>query len=481
MEPVQLWGSGTLSKAATITAQKRVNVRFELRNDGDKANLVCIGTSGLTSAVTLTTAPNGPIRGTQDGEHYFYVVAGDTVYRIRADFQQQTTFGTLRTTAGEVSLAVNGTELGIVDGNSGYILSGYDTATSTLTEITDVDFPDGARTICAVGGRFVVEKPNTGEFYVSGSYDGFTWTGLMFATAEQISDSLVAVSEYRGYLVPFGTRSTEAWQVVGALNFPYAPVLNATQNWGLAAVFSRAKVGDALYFLAQSPQGQVQVRRINGWQMETVSDADMDTIINRFSAKSDAVGMGFMDEGHAIYRLTFPSANRTFDYDTTTQIWNEVASGQTAADRHIGHYSLVVNGKVYLTDYRQSNPEIYELSPTTYADDGAVIKRIVRTRHLSKGGNVFTIDELALDMETGVGLQSGQGSDPQLMVRISKDGGRSWGIERWVSIGAPGKTETNVAIRRCGSGKDFVFEFSMTDPVQFVINRAFWKTSMGPQ
>ena len=476
MEPVQLWGSGTLSKAATITAQRRVNVYFEIRPDGDKANVVVIGRPGLTNRLTLSPTPNGPIRGVHEGEAYVYFVAGDTLYRVTADLQTQTAFtGVILSTSGNVSMADNGTQLAFVDGTAGYLLTGFDTSSSTLAVISDSDFPDGARTICFVIGRFIVEKPGTGEFYISDSYDGTSWTGLNFATAEQISDDLVAVDAYRGHLVPFGTKTIEAWQPVTALDFPFAPVTSATQNWGLAACFSRAKLDNMLYFLGQNAQGQVQVMRINGWGVERASDSDVENAINAYATKSDAVALSYLLDGHPMYQITFPSANKTWRFDASTQIWSEDSTGATGTDRHIGQHSVVINGKTYITDYRQSNPEVYELSPTVYSDDGAVIKRIVATRHLTQGGNSFTIDALRLEMETGVGLTTGQGSDPQLMVEVSRDGGRSYSPEQWIDIGATGEYKTRVEVRRCGSADDFVFRFSMTDPVKFFISRGLWK------
>ena len=176
-----------------------------------------------------------------------------------------------------------------------------------------------------------------------------------------------------------------------------------------------------------------------------------------------------------MYQITFPSANKTWRFDASTQIWSEDSTGPTGTDRHIAQHSLVINGKTYLTDYRQNNPEVYELDPTAYSDDGAVIKRIVATRHLTRGGNIFTIDALRLEMETGVGISTGQGSDPQLMVEISRDGGRSYSPEQWIDIGAMGEYLARVEVRRCGSADDFVFRFSMTDPVKFVISRGVWK------
>lgn len=81
-------------------------------------------------------------------------------------------------------------------------------------------------------------------------------------------------------------------------------------------------------------------------------------------------------------------------------------------------------------------------------------------------------------METGVGVQVGQGTNPTLMVQTSKDGGRTFGYERYVPIGAVGQYRSpRVFIKRFGRSRNFVFQFTMTDPVKFTIGYAAAKIS----
>jgi hypothetical protein len=83
-------------------------------------------------------------------------------------------------------------------------------------------------------------------------------------------------------------------------------------------------------------------------------------------------------------------------------------------------------------------------------------------------------------METGVGLQSGQGSNPQIMLQVSRDYGRTFGNERWTSIGAVGQyIGPRPTWRRIGAGRDFVFKWKMTDPVPFVINNGAYTPRQG--
>jgi len=79
---------------------------------------------------------------------------------------------------------------------------------------------------------------------------------------------------------------------------------------------------------------------------------------------------------------------------------------------------------------------------------------------------------MQLDCETGVGLNDGQGSDPQVMLRWSDDGGHTWSNEHWVSIGKIGQYGKRAIWRRLGMTlklRDRVYEISGTDPVKIDI------------
>jgi hypothetical protein len=57
---------------------------------------------------------------------------------------------------------------------------------------------------------------------------------------------------------------------------------------------------------------------------------------------------------------------------------------------------------------------------------------------------------LQIDFETGVGVYTGQGSDPQAMLRWSDDGGRTWSNTHTKTIGAIGNYKTRVKFDRLG-------------------------------
>lgn len=117
-------------------------------------------------------------------------------------------------------------------------------------------------------------------------------------------------------------------------------------------------------------------------------------------------------------------------------------------------------------DYQ--NGMIYKLDTKTYTDNGVMFPCIRRTPHVVQELKRTYYHSLQIQFQPGVGLQSGQGTDPQAMLKWSNDGGSTWGNERWVSIGKAGAYK-NRAIWRClGEARDRVFEVAVTDPVNRV-------------
>ena len=75
-------------------------------------------------------------------------------------------------------------------------------------------------------------------------------------------------------------------------------------------------------------------------------------------------------------------------------------------------------------------------------------------------------------MDVGVGLVTGLGSDPQIMMRYSDDGGHTWSSELWRDIGKIGKYKTRVKWNKLGRSRDRVYDVFISDPVFVQFNEA---------
>lgn len=467
MKPIPLFGWGVNAYSSYVSRQRRLNCFYEIRNDGDKNQMIVRGTPGVLMYITLPTAP---IRGWHVVSNTLYVVAGLTLYSIGINGVYTAIGGLNVASSGNVSMDDNGIQLLIVDGIAGYV---YTFSPASFAIIIDANFPNGATSVCFLDGRLIVNRPNSRQFYVSEFYDALTWTNVFslptYGTKDNNSDLLISVSSLNGILHLHGNQSTEFWQNVGTSPLPFGRVSGATRNEGIAAQYSLAFIDDMQLFLGQSLYGgNVEVTLMQGFNMKKVSTEDIDNVIRSFAVWQDAIGFGYILDGHKMYQLTFPSADKSFLYDATTDFWFDLQSGVDLTGRHIANYGITFNSFTYISD--SSTGIIYKLDPNTYTDNGAPIKRQVTSKHISMAGNRFGIDEVYLDMETGVGLQQGQGLHPQIMLQTSKDGGRTFGIERWKPIGSVGQYKSpRVMWNRFGASQDFVFQWTMTDPVKFTI------------
>lgn len=466
---ISLFGAGTVSNADVVTRQRRLNCYFENRKDKDKTAIACYGTPGLVAAFSPSTPLNFPIRGFLGTQNALFLVSYN-------EFQQVTSSGasifssSIGTQSGNCSLAFNNTQVVLVDGTAGYL---YTPSGPTFTTIGS-SFPNGAKTVTYASGFFVAELPGTQQFWVSNANDGSTWGGTSFASAYAYSDNILAVDNLAGILWLFSQQHIEAWQNNGTTPQPFLPIINAAYEWGLAAIFSRAHVEQSIIFLAQTREGQVQFVRLQGFVIQRISDDDIDRVINGFSVVSDAVGLSYEAGGHKFYQASFPTANRSFLYDCATGLWSDAQTGPSVNPvRHQANLSAYYAGTTYLSDYETN--QVYTLSPTAYTDNGVTIARELVTRHILSNFDRIRISQLFLDMDVGGGLQSGQGSNPQIMLQYSKDNGRTWSAERWASLGKVGQYLTRVIWRRFGCTRVATFRIRMTDPVKFVIATAAMK------
>ncbi len=460
MNPIPLLGVGIQSKSPNVTAQKRINFYLEFIPDGDKTRVVAYGTPGLT---LFADRGDNPIRAMHAFGSYIYVVHRGTFWRIDSS-GTAVNKGTVDTVQGRVCMADNGTQIMIATGTSGYI---YNTSSDAFALIASA-YP-GGDTVAFIDGFFVVNKPSTGQFWISSSYDGLTWDALDFATAESNPDNLVSVIADHSQLILLGDVSTEFWSNTGALDFPYARITSV--EWGLAARWSVAKFESGLIYLAKNRMGEVQVVRLNGYSPTIVSTPDLSYLINNYSTLSDASGFSYMHNEHPFYQINFPTAGESWLYDGRSDCWSQLKSFDIT--RHRAEIGVTFNNKTVVSDY--TSGLMYNVDGDVYTDNDQAIISELTGKHIVNGLGLFTINELQVDLEAGVGIATGQGSDPQIMLQVSRDGGHNYGSEKWRSMGKVGKYLTRARWLRLGQGRDFTFRLRISDPVKRVILGAWMK------
>jgi hypothetical protein len=458
-------GGSYVARSVNAADSRMVNLFAEGIPEGGKEAAFLNRAPGLR---LLATVGDGPIRGLWRMGDYGYVVSGKELYRLNPDWTSLY-IGNLSGT-GPVSIADNGTQMFIACNGPSFI---YNSTTEEFAQIADTDFP-GAVTVGYLDGYFVFNEPNSQKVWVTSLLDGTVIDPLEFASAEGSPDQLVAaiVDHREAWL--FGTNSIEVWYDAGSADFPLQRIQGAFNEIGLAAAYSVAKLDNGLFWLGSDSRGQGIVYRSNGYTGKRISTHAVEWQIQQYGDISDAIGYTYQQDGHAFYVLVFPSEDTTWVYDVSTELWHERAGfheGQFV--RHRGNCQMAYNGEVVIGDFENSN--VYAFDLNVYADNGSIQRWLRSWRALPTGKNDLNRTAqhtLQLDCETGVGLNTGQGSDPQVMLRWSDDGGHTWSNEHWSSMGKIGRYGYRTYWRRLGMTmkiRDRVYEVSGTDPVKITI------------
>lgn len=458
-KPIPLFGIGNKARSVNVNAQDRLNLYIEVNDDPEKHVLTLYPTPGLVSFVDFGAFP---IRGMYQKGNFNYVVQRNKLYKVAND-GSFTDVGTLNSSAGRVDMADNGVQLMVVDGTDGYILT---LATDAFAQIVDADFP-ACDTVTFLNQRFIVSKTNSGRFYWSALLDGTSWDGLDFATAESDPDNLVRVFAEAGQLYLFGDKVTEVWGDSGAADQAFVKIGGGAVEWGLAARWSLVKYMDSLAFLRKNRLGQVQVCLMSGASAAPISNPQIEAEFTSYGDTSNATAHAYMVNGHPFYQINFPTVGKSWMYDGQSKSWSRRESFD---GMHRVSFVQQLLGSIYGADFE--NGKLYKIEPDVYTDDGQPIAREFTSRHQANGFET-KCPELWIEMEPGVGLQSGQGSDPQVMLRISRNGGKTYGNELWASFGEVGKFGTRAVFRRLGQARDWIFRFRVTDPVKTVFVAAW--------
>ena len=461
-------GSTYVARSVNAADARMVNLFPEVVPEGGKEPAFLQRCPGL---LNLATIGSGPIRGLwtfSSDNNTAFVVSGNELYKINTSYAA-TLLGSIPGT-GPVSMADNGIQLFIACNGPSYI---YNNSTNAFGQIVDFDFP-GAVSVGYIDGYFVFNEPNSQRIWVTQLLDGTSIDPTDYASAEGSPDGVVGLIVDHREIWVYGTNSVEVWYDAGTPDFPLQRIQGAFNEIGCISAYTIAKMDNGLFWLGADARGQGIVYRANGYTGQRISTHAVEWQIQQYGNLTDALAYTYQQDGHSFYVLIFPSANTTWVYDVATGAWHERAGWSDGSfTRHRSNCQMAFNNEIIVGDYQNGN--IYAFDLDTYADNGQIQKWLRSWRALPTGQNNLkrtAQHAMQLDMESGVGLATGQGSNPEVMLRWSDDGGHTWSNYRTTSVGKIGEYYYRVWFRRLGMTmklRDRVYELSMTDPVKTAI------------
>lgn len=478
---------GPAYEAASITQDDQVLINWYPETDGTKfSGSKATGQAAERGVTALYPAPGlvsrlrlifGEVRGFHvvPGGRTLFAVSANILYSVSASYIA-TQVGTLNTSNGRVYITDNGVAAYITDGANRY---SYIWGTGVFAVVADGAFNGG--NVCGEIDNFIFyNNPNTNQF-------GCTNVGDIVSGALNLgskignSDNIVSIIPDHRQVLLLGEQESERWINVGSFPFPFAIIPGASIQHGLGAQNSVTRLGEGIAFLAADDRGRATVVMWGATlpAPQRISTFAIENAIQSYAVTSDAIAYSYSQAGHEFYVLTFPSADVTWVFDLATGMWHRRAwrDSNNVYHRHRSNCAVVFNNEILVGDWQ--NGKVYALSQSVYTDDGDPLPCVRRCPHITTDLKRQFFSDIQIHFQPGVGLQTGQGSDPECILRWSNDGGNTFGNDHILKIGMAGKYKNRAIKRRMGWARDRVYEVEVTDPVYRVVVSANLNASVG--
>lgn len=467
-------GGSAPSQSVIATSERTVNwYKEKIGTEGPQHKTALYPTPGFAVWNTVPTTDIGGRGAVSIDGSRAYVMMGAGLYQA---FSTKV-LNKLQTLVQDNNLAQmvyngpTGGELCISTGTNGY---NYDITTNTLTTVLTGE----ATQVGMLDEYFLALNMVTGRLRLSNLNDGTTWDPTQFALRSAQPDPWIALIINAPDIWLLGEQTGDIWYDAGTSPFPLAARQGLTIPYGIAAPFSLAVTGGEVFWLTKNKDGAGLVVRANGYSPTPINTVEFATALaqmQRTSTISDAEAMVYQAEGHTFYILRFPAANKTWGYDLTTGEWaergkwnpNHQAFDVWAPRVHLNAFGQHLTGDA-------ATGTLASMDITNGSElDGSAIRRLRRGPVLINENQRMPLRRFEVLVEPGLGLQSGQGSAPQMMFRASRDGGKTFGNERAMGVGRVGQYGARAFVTRLGSPRMWVPEVSVSDPIPYRIIDAF--------
>lgn len=483
MIDIPLGGQFYNSPSLPVSAQECVNLHSNVPETISPTQETLFSPAGIRLCTTAGT--NVVNRGGWVFQGKPYVVNGNALYRIDravdafgvATYSSVAVNGAVSITGNKrVIMRDNGAEgdqlcIIVPESSSQFNAYIYTLATNTLVAVSDSDFDGPVNSLQYVDGYFLFTKKDSQKQFISNLRNGLAYTATDFVLVEADPDNIIGSWILNNEPTIFGSQTFEPFQNIGGAGFPFQRVQGGVQHKGLKSTNAIEEIDDTVLFLGAGEAETPAIWATTGGTPQKASTTAIDNELASYSAETiqTAFAFKYSQAGFRYIGFTFPG-EKTFVYEISTGKFHTRQS--INADGLVTPYrvSSVMDayGVLIVGDSLTSNIGILDLS--TFTEYGENISRLFITPQIDNGGEPFFINNLELWVESGVGLTSGQGNDPEILMSVSSDGGRTFSNSISRKTGKLGEYTKRVIWNSLGRfGQIVCFKFEMSDPVKWGI------------
>lgn len=424
-----------------------------------------INTPGLETYID--TQHTAEVRGMSVMKNVLYIVVGDKLfYKGAGGVLSEVTDGDrILTKTGPVDMVNNGTYLKIDDGSYGYV---YKRDSGSLTKLNEERYNFlGGGSSTFLDGYFLYHVADTEYFYRSTVHNPLEYDVNENNRVMDPPGDIMKIHAGNGELIVFKNDSMSIFENTGDSEFAFQQRNGSEQSIGLGAKNSVVTLDNTIFWFTD----QRSVMVLDGYTPRRKTPPQVEWQFEQYNTVSDAVAFGYELGGLTFYQLNFPTENASWLYEVKTNNWVKLKSYQTYGHfdgRHRANCYAKFNGMNLVGDYE--NGKVYQIKDGIYQDDGHTIHREVQCPVDNPGADEWSPGGFQFDFEPAVG--NTDETDPVCLFKYSRDGGYSWSNTRTANLGKKGEYNREVKFHRVGTGKKWVINVRVSDPVNVVITEA---------
>ena len=345
----------------------------------------------------------------------------------------------------ETTVAGNGENVTISAGGQYWVYDG-----SSVLPITGGAF-DAVGSVTYLGGYTVLTERDGFRFEWTDLADPTSRDALQVAGADGKDDPLLRGLAWGGNLYLFGTESIEVWYLTGLANQDaFAQLAGGVFNTGLKSSGLAVAFDAGIFFVGNDNVAYL----MGGGQPQPVSNVSVSTAL---AQGSPTHCFYHEDEGHKLCVIRF-SDRPSWVLNISTGEWHERASGND-----LSPWGALATTRAYGLWLTIDAAGVIDRLSRVNADRGQTLRRVAVSRLFEVDGARFGVSLIEARGRTGF---ANIGRDAEVMLRLSRDGGVSWGPYKARSLGGLGEYGQRAVWRNQGQFRRLVVEFSVADATE---------------
>jgi hypothetical protein len=419
----------------------------------------------------------------------YFVISGNLVRLNRTivesgDIFSTTVLGSIEGTE-RVFMSDNGIQLCITappgqeTAGKSYI---FTESPDTLLEITDVNFDGPASSNVYIDGYFVFHKSDGKKFFNSPLNNGLTgYDALDFNVAEADPDQIRGLGVINNQLAVFGSETIQWFRNIGRAPSPFAPITSSNVDVGVTEAQTIKQFSGGLAFVGAGTNESPAVWIVAGGQKKKISTIAIENELSKIDDTSNIFSWNYAEAGAYWYGITV--SGTSYVYDLVNGRWHERQSIEgDSMSRYRISGAISAYNKILVGDLQTGN--VGELSRSEYLQYGILTPMFAVSRPFDNTGNAVNVAAIEAFVDSGGGLpnditiSTGEtatgkpikgvgGSDPQITLSWSDDGGRTFKGLLSRSMGKIGEYEVRPTWPRLGRfPRERVLKFEVSSPTK---------------